>query len=305
MGREGKGVCVNLLGPHFAHVSFRVVPRSLEEGAFKMRCPSDAGTPVLDRVLGVLVPLVLRSEGAVPPQPMLDMGLFGVWASTSLWTGLAPAPVAVGPRRLPAFAQKWKPLPSPYISDWVPFSSPPIFACTHTHTHRHTATNTTTNQHHARSFEAGQSSRADGHGCWRKPSPKGRGRPHTKQAHVQHWLGRNSALRAQYQQNQESEHAVQHRGTGIGWTPKLKAPSSKLRGLVQKATRAKRGPSKFTHTPFPPCPSQPHTSHQNQRYSWAKITRLKLFGDRPFGLGLRQHPWPSALDDCPASHESA
>jgi len=175
MGREGKGVCVNLLGPHFAHVSFRVVPRSLEEGAFKMRCPSDAGTPVLDRVLGVLVPRVLRSEGAVPPQPMLDMGLFGVWASTSVWTGLAPAPVAVGPRRLPAFAQKWKPLPSPYISDWVPFSSPPIFACTHTHTHRHTATNTTTNQHHARSFEAGQSSRADGHGCWRKPSPNGRG----------------------------------------------------------------------------------------------------------------------------------
>jgi len=78
IGREEKGVCVNLLGTHFAHVHLLVVPRGLEEVALMLRCPSDAGAPVLDRVLGVLVPLVLRSEGAVPPQPMLDMVLFGV-----------------------------------------------------------------------------------------------------------------------------------------------------------------------------------------------------------------------------------
>jgi len=80
MGTDGKGMCVNLPGTYFAHVHLLVVPRGLEEVALMLRCPSDAGAPVLDRVLGVLVPLVLRSEGAVPPQPMLDMALFGVWA---------------------------------------------------------------------------------------------------------------------------------------------------------------------------------------------------------------------------------
>jgi len=80
MGTDGKGVCMNLLGVYsfVCRVLCRVLPRSSEEVVVKLRCPSDADTPLLDRVLGVLVPLVLRSEGAVPPQPMLDMVLFGV-----------------------------------------------------------------------------------------------------------------------------------------------------------------------------------------------------------------------------------
>jgi len=78
MERDGKGVCMNLLRAHYSPVHLLVVLRSLEEGALKLRRPSDAATPVLDRVLGVLVPFVRPSEGVVPPQPMADMVLFGV-----------------------------------------------------------------------------------------------------------------------------------------------------------------------------------------------------------------------------------
>jgi len=52
--------------------------------------------------------------------------------------GVSPhVPAATFWRNLPAFAKKEE--ASPNISDWVPFSSPPIFACTHTHAqaHRH------------------------------------------------------------------------------------------------------------------------------------------------------------------------
>ena len=51
----------------------------MEEGALKLRCPYNAHAPALDRVLGVLVPFVQPLEGVVPPQPMADMVLFGVW----------------------------------------------------------------------------------------------------------------------------------------------------------------------------------------------------------------------------------
>ena len=77
-------------------------------------------------------------------------------------------------RNLPAVAKKEEEA-SPSISDWVPFSSPPLFACTYTpqaHRHQHT-----TSQHHADSCEAGQSSRADSHGSWRKLSPVQRAIP--------------------------------------------------------------------------------------------------------------------------------
>jgi len=80
MGTDGKGVCMNLLGVDFfvCRVLCRVLPRSSEEVVLKLRCPFEAAAPVSDRVLSVLVQLVLRSEGAVPPHPILDMGLFGV-----------------------------------------------------------------------------------------------------------------------------------------------------------------------------------------------------------------------------------
>jgi len=80
MGTDGKGVCMNLLGVYsfVCRVLCRVLPRSSEEVVLKLRCPFEAEAPVLDRVLGVLVQLVLCSEGAVPPQPIRDMVLFGV-----------------------------------------------------------------------------------------------------------------------------------------------------------------------------------------------------------------------------------
>jgi len=58
---------------------------------------------------------------------------------------------------------------------------------------------------------------------------------HTKQTHVENWMGRDSALRAQYKLNQDAEHAVRHRGRGFEWTPQFE--NDLLRAARQYTTQ--------------------------------------------------------------------
>ena len=58
MGTDGKVMCINLLGAYVSLVAMRVVPHSLEEAVLVLWCPSDAGAPVLNGALGVLIPLI-------------------------------------------------------------------------------------------------------------------------------------------------------------------------------------------------------------------------------------------------------
>ena len=91
--------------------------------------------------------------------------------------GCKPAHVS----RPPLFGEKAfqiSPQLESYFSLWAPFSSHPSSKlCIHTHTHTHTHThrhhNILLSCHNALWLEAGQWSRTDGHGCRRKPCPKG------------------------------------------------------------------------------------------------------------------------------------